>query len=312
MKETTMRILVVGAGATGGYFGGRLAEAGRDVTFLVRPARAEQLRSAGLQIISPHGNATLRPTVVTAGNIAAPYEVVVLTVKGFALDAAIADLAPAVGPNTMVLPVLNGMRHIDVLTERFGEQPVLGGVCLVATMLDGEGRVVQLAELQELTYGERNGTASARIAALDAAMQDSGFKARASLTILQEMWEKWVFLATLGGITCLLRGTIGEIEAVPGGADLARQLLAEASAVATAAGYPPSDAFVTRTRTAITTPGSGLASSMYRDLKQGFSVEVDHIIGDLLLRARQLNVPTPLLATAFVHLRLYQNQVVAR
>src|SRR6201997_4314975 len=106
-----MSILVLGAGATGGYFGGRLAAAGRDVTFLVRPARAANLQAKGLQIKSPHGDVTLKPQLVTAGNIAGPFDAVLLTVKAFSLDRALDDLAPAVGPETMILPVLNGMKH---------------------------------------------------------------------------------------------------------------------------------------------------------------------------------------------------------
>jgi 2-dehydropantoate 2-reductase len=212
----------------------------------------------------------------------------------------------------MVLPVLNGMRHLDTLTQRFGEKPVLGGVCVVATMLDDQGRIVQLADTQELTYGELNGAASARVGALDTLMQGAGFTARASQAIAQEMWEKWVFLATLGGITCLLRGTVGEIEAAPGGADLARQLFSECAAIATASGYPPGKGFTARIKTTVTAPGSPLASSMYRDLQRQRSVEVDHILGDLLARARHRDVPAPLLAAAFTHLRVYQHRVPAR
>src|SRR6202050_4904405 len=124
-----MRMLVIGAGSTGGYFGGRLAQAGRDVTFLVRPARAEHLRAHGLEIVSPHGNFTLRPQLVTAGVIKEPFDIVFLTVKAYSLEAALADLAPAVGPSTMILPVLNGMKHVDLLGARFGRQAVGGCVC---------------------------------------------------------------------------------------------------------------------------------------------------------------------------------------
>ena len=152
-----MRILVVGAGSTGGYFGGRLAQAGRDVTFLVRPGRAAYLREKGLQIISPNGDLTLTPRLVTAGEIDAPYDAILLTVKAFSLEAALEDFAPAVGRETMILPVLNGMRHVDVLVARFGEKAVLGCVCKVATMVDEEGRIVQLAKFQELAYGEMKG-----------------------------------------------------------------------------------------------------------------------------------------------------------
>ena len=303
-----MRMLIVGAGSTGGYFGGRLAEAGRDVVFLVRPARAARLRAAGLEIISPHGGATLRPQVLTAGEIEAPFDAVLLTVKAFSLDAAMDDLAPAVGPATMILPVLNGMRHMDLLTARFGVNAVVGCVCKVATMLDDQGRVVQLSPLQELAYGELDGALSDRTGRLDAFLQDAGFDARLSPTIAREMWEKWVLLATLGGINSLLRGTIGEIERA-GGAGSAQQLLMECAAVSTAAGHAPSEAFIASATAAVTAKGSPLTSSMYRDLQAGLPVEAEQILGDFLLRARALSVPAPLLAAAYTNLRVYQNRL---
>jgi len=152
-----MRTLIVGAGAVGGYFGGRLAQAGRDVTFLVRPARAKQLSRDGLRIISPHGDAVLSPKVVSAEESDTPYDLVFLSVKAYALEAAMNDFAAAVGPETMILPVLNGMHHIDLLTKRFGQHAVIGGICLVAAEIDDQGRIVQLADVQRLVYGERNG-----------------------------------------------------------------------------------------------------------------------------------------------------------
>jgi 2-dehydropantoate 2-reductase len=158
-----MRILIVGAGAVGGYFGGRLAEAGRDVTFLVRPSRAKQLSQDSLRIISPHGDAVLTPKLVSAEEINTPYDLVFLSVKAYALETAMNDFAAAVGPETMILPVLNGMCHIDLLTKRFGEHPVVGGVCLVATEIDEEGRIVQIADIQQLAYGERNGETTPRL-----------------------------------------------------------------------------------------------------------------------------------------------------
>ena len=304
-----MRILVVGAGSTGGYFGGRLAQAGRDVTFLVRPARAERLRADGLRIVSPHGDVTLAPRLVTAGNIDAPYDAVLLTVKAFSLDAALDDLAPSVGPETMILPVLNGMKHVDALIARFGPRAVVGCVCKVATMMDGQGRIVQLNKLHDLAYGEMSGSTSPRTHALDEVMQGAGFDASLSPTILRQMWEKWSLLATLGGITCLMRGTIGEVEAAPGGRDLALGLLAEVCSVVTAVGVAPSPAFVTATEAAVTQQGSPLTSSMYRDLQRGSAVEADQIIGDLLIRGRDAGISTPLLAAAFVHLSVYQAKV---
>ncbi|HEV2676138.1 MAG TPA: 2-dehydropantoate 2-reductase [Aliidongia sp.] len=304
-----MRMLIVGAGSTGGYFGGRLAQAGRDVTFLVRPARAEKLRATGLQIVSPHGDFTLTPQLVTADAIEAPYDAILLTVKGYSLDQALDDLAPAVGPETMILPVLNGMKHVDALAARFGAPAVVGCVCKVATFIDDDGRIVQLNKMHDLAYGELNGESSARTARLDQAMQGARFDARLSPTIERQMWEKWVLLASLGGITCLMRGPIGEIAAAPGGIQFAEGLLDEVVAVVTAAGHAPSEEFLTATRPLLAQQGSSLTSSMYRDLIKGHPVEVEQILGDLLARARTLGVATPLLATAYTHLSIYQNRL---
>ena len=304
-----MRILVVGAGSTGGYFGGRLAQAGRDVTFLVRPTRAAHFQANGLQIKSPHGDVTLSPRLVTAGNIGGPFDAVLLTVKAFSLDAAIDDLAPAFGPETMILPVLNGMKHVGILTARFGEKAVVGCVCKIATMIDDEGRIVQLANFHDLAYGEMNGTPSCRTERLDSVMQGAGFDARLSLTIEREMWEKWILLATLGGITCLMRGHVGEIEAAPGGVAFVLRFLEEIVAVVTAVGHPPSEDFLTNTRASLTAKGSTQTSSMYRDLLKGSPIEADQIIGDLLARARAAQVPTPLLGAAYTHLSIYQERV---
>ena len=306
-----MRLLVVGAGATGGYFGARLAQAGRDVTFLVRPARAAQLERDGLAVLSPHGDLTLAPRLLVTGEATGPFDAVILAVKAFALDAALGDFAPAVGPDTMIVPFLNGMRHIEVLIARFGQRPVLGGVCMVAAMLDPKGRILQLSDMQELVYGERDGARTERVEGLDAALAGAGFEARLSRAIMQEMWEKWAMLATVGAATCLLRGNAGEIEAVPGGSALALRFLDEAALVAAGSGYPPREAPAARTRAMLTAKGSTFASSMYRDLEMNLPVEVEHILGDLLRRAQDLGLTTPLLEAATAQLRIYQNRLLA-
>jgi len=304
-----MRILVVGAGAVGGYFGARLAQANRDVTFLVRPKRAEEIARKGLQVLSPYGDLTLHPKTVTAGNIDGPYDVVLLGVKSYALAAAMNDFAPAVGPETMIFPVLNGMRHIDLLIARFGKHPVIGGVCLVATEVDEEGRIKQLAGFQSLIYGELDGPPTPRIEQLDADLRGAGFDTVISDHIRQDMWQKWVQLATLGTITCLLRGTTGEVAAVPGGADISLSALRECSSIAEASGYRQSDEFLQRQTVALTTESSPLTSSMYRDLKKGAPVEVDTILGDLLELGKKHGVTTPILSAAFVNLSIYQNRI---
>jgi 2-dehydropantoate 2-reductase len=302
-----MRILVVGAGAVGGYFGGRLIQAGRDVTFLVLPKRAEEIQAQGLRILSPiHGDFTVRPKTLTATQIASPYDVIFLSVKSYSLAAAINDFAPAVGSQTVIIPVLNGMHHMDVLAQKFGEHAVLGGVCFVATEVDSQGRIVQLADFQSLTYGELDGKKTPRIEAVHQAFSGAGFEAAISTNILRDMWEKWVWLATVGAITCLLRGNIGEIVAVPGGAELCLSVFRECAAIAGACGYPMSQAFVAEKGPLLTAPGSTLTSSMYRDLTDQAPVEADTILGDLIERARKRGVSAPVVQAAFVSLSIYQ------
>jgi 2-dehydropantoate 2-reductase len=309
--EIDMRLLVIGAGATGGYFGGRLAEAGRDVTFLVRPRRAAQLHASGLQIISPHGNVTIQPKLIIADDIEEPYDIVLLGVKAYMLEAAIRDFMVAVGPETTIIPMLNGMRHMDILDERFGEWAVAGGVCKVAATIDPEGRIAQLAGFQELAYGERDGSVSPRMEAIDAFMRGAGFTARLSRTIGYEMWEKWTMLSTLGAITCSMRGNIGQVVAVPGGAAFNLGVLDEVVSIVSAVGVAPKQEFIEAARQALTNPGSQQSPSMFRDLMGDNPIEADQIVGDLIARGRDSGIVAPLLSAAYAHMCVYQQGLAA-
>ena len=302
-----MRLLVVGAGSTGGYFGGRLAQAGRDVTFLVRRARAEQFNAQGLRIVSPHGDVTLAPKLVTRDAIGAPYDAILLTVKAYSLDGALKDIAPAVGPKTMIVPMLNGMRHLDSIVAAFGQDALVGGLCSIAAALDDQGRIIHLSQLHDLVYGEMSGVRSDRIELLDAVMRNAGFDARLSSDIEQDMWNKWMMLATLAGVTCLMRGSIGDIAGAPGGREFVERFFDEVVAVATAHGHAPGEAFLAQTRALLTADGLTLTSSMYRDLRKNNPIEADQIIGDLLTRGKQAQVHTPLLAAAYTNLVIYEN-----
>jgi 2-dehydropantoate 2-reductase len=303
-----MRLLVVGAGATGGYFGGRLAQAGRDVTFLVRAGRAAQLRRDGLRIESPHGNVSLSPNLAAASEIDGPFDIVLVTVKAYALEAAMSDFSAAVGADTMIVPVLNGMKHIDDLAARFGRARLVGGVCKVATTVGDSGEIVQLADFQELAYGELDGRASSRTDALHEFLSGAGFDARLTRAITSELWRKWVLLAAMGGVTCLMRGAIGEIEAAANGKDFVNDFIDEIVAITTALGHPPAEDFLAGARAMLTMKGSSLAASMFRDLSRAAPIEADHIVGDLLARGRKAGVATPLLSAAYTHLSVYQNR----
>jgi 2-dehydropantoate 2-reductase len=299
-----MRILVVGAGAVGGYFGGRLLEAGRDVTFLVRPARAARLAESGLSIRSPFGDVDLpAPPTVTAGAIQGPFDLVVASCKAYDLDAAIDDFAPAVGPETAVLPLLNGLRHLDVLDARFGADRVLGGLCLISSKFDDAGRIAHLSDVHRLVFGARVPSQAGRVGAIADALSGATFESRASDDVLLEMWEKWVFLAALAGITCLMRASIGDVAAA-GGADLAAALLEECRAVAEANGRAPRPVPMEAFRGRLIAPSSILTASMLTDLEGGGRTEADHVLGDLLERRPPVASPdVSLLRVAYTALK---------
>jgi 2-dehydropantoate 2-reductase len=302
-----MRILVVGAGAIGGYFGGRMLQAGRDITFLVRPRRASELASAGLVIKSPSGDVTLKnPPAVQADAIKNKFDVVLLSCKAYDLDDAVKSFAPAVGEGTSIIPLLNGMRHLDVLDKKFGRERVLGGLCAIAVTLNEQREVIHLAPIQSLGFGERDGRMSDRIRAIDAVVKSGNFNGAASEHVLQDMWEKWVFLTSIAASTCLMRAPLGMISASPGGKEFLLGVHDECRAVATAEGYPPRAAAAERTVATLTAEGSPLTASMFRDIRAGQPVEADHVVGDLIARGEARGVATPRLRTAYTHLKAYE------
>jgi 2-dehydropantoate 2-reductase len=306
-----MRILVVGAGAVGGYFGARLAAARRDVTFLVRERRAAQLRKIGLDVKSSSGDFTIQPSdlkLISAQELAdskSDFDLIILSTKAYALDAAMEDFAPAVGANTAILPLLNGMRHLDMLSERFGGEHVLGGSTRIVGDLDPEGRVLHIENWQDLIFGERDKSVTPRIEAIAKILHGAGFEDQLSPDIIAFMWQKWMLLSSMAGITCLLRGNIGEIARVPFGIETQQAFLRETATIATASGYPPSDKSFAGVTARLTDPESTLTASMYRDLMKNSPVEADHILGDLLRRGNALGLESPLLQAAYVQLSVY-------
>jgi 2-dehydropantoate 2-reductase len=301
-----MRILIVGAGAIGGYFGGRLLEAGRDVTFLVRPRRSAQLAKTGLVIRSQFGDANSpAPPTVSAETLHEPYDLILLSCKAYDLDSAAEAIAPAVGPSTAIVPLLNGMRHLDVLAARFGDRAVLGSQCVISVTLDPEGRILHLNDTHILSFGERDGSVSPRAQAIAATMAGAKFDSRLSTAILQEMWEKWVLIATMAGINCLMRANVGDIVAA-GAQNFALALLDECAGIATTRGFKPGEATMARNRTMLTLPGSGFAASMLRDIENGARIEADHIVGDLIRRGEGTSRGFPLLRVAYAHLKAYE------
>lgn len=301
-----MNILIVGAGALGGYFGARLLAAQQDVTFLLRPGRVAQLEKTGLVVKSPLGDLNLAaPPHVLAGQIERPYDVVIVACKAYDLAQVMASFAPAVGPGTAILPLLNGMAHLAQLADRFGEDKVLGGLCMISATLDNEGVIHHLNDAHVLAFGERDGVDSARTRAIAAAFGTARFTSQASTEIMLQMWEKWVFIASAAGITSLMRGTVGDIVAA-GGAPLVSALIDECAAIATANEYAPRAPALQRARTMLTAAGSPISASMAKDIDKGAAVEADHVIGDLIARAAPPLAPTALLNVAYAHLKTYE------
>jgi 2-dehydropantoate 2-reductase len=301
--------LIVGAGSTGGFFGAKLAKAGRDVTFLVRPQRLAQLEQDGLHVKSPAGDIDIEPQLITAAQIQGPFDIVLVAVKAYALESALEDMAAAVGPDTVILPLLNGMRHMELIAEKFGKNHLLGCAYKVATSLDESGRIVQQGTFNDIAYGELDGTESDRVSNVHDFMRDAGFDANTSNTISRDMWEKWTLLAAMGSINCLMRGSIGDVISVKGGREFADAVIHEVVTIIQAVGHQLSEPFLTEARRLLTLEGSRQTSSMYRDLVAGRAIEADQIIGDLLARANTKGLDAPVLALVYSNLLVYQSQL---
>ncbi len=237
-------------------------------------------------------------------DLAEPFDLILLSCKAYDLDGAITSFASAVGPKTAILPLLNGMRHLDVLADRFGAQRVLGGLAMISATLDADGGIVQLNDLQALAFGELDGSRSQRVETVASALMDAGFDARLTDEIRQEMWEKWVFIAAGAGITCLMRAAIGDIVAA-GASDLVTGILKECADIGDAQGFPPRQPSLERARAAFTAAGSALKASMLRDIERGMPTEGDHILGDLLRRAAKPDDHS-LLRIAYLNVKSYE------
>ncbi len=303
-----MRILVLGAGAVGGYFGGRLLENGRDVTFLVRPNRAAQLAEHGLQISSPNGNVSIaHPSTVLASELTDVFDIAILTCKSYSLDSAISDLAPGVGPLTMVIPLLNGMRHLHVLEERFGSERVLGGQCWITAALDELGAIKHLRPEHRMTFGPRSDSSVERAQLIAPFLEDSGFDCKQSDDIIRSMWDKWIFISSMAAGTSLMRATVGDINHAPGGTEFLLALLDECLSIAKFTGYELGQSRLETAQAILSDRDSGLASSMMRDMERNAPTEANHIIGDLLDNA-PADLETPLLRLAYTHLMSFENR----
>lgn len=306
-----MRILILGAGGTGGYFGGRLVEAGADVTFLVRPERQARIRANGLVIKSPAGNATLQVQTLLAGEAARKFDIVLVTCKAYDLDTALAAIEPHVEAGALALPIMNGMAHNDRMRERLGHGRVVGGICQCSTTLNAAGEIEHLNAVARMVFGAfadqpNHLEVDPVLDDLLAATSQANFGSRRADPIDQQLWDKWVMLATLAGMTTLMRASVGEIMTTRGGSDLMAEFLEETIAVATEAEYPPAADYLKNVRGLLFDKNSGFTASMLRDMEAGGPIEGEHIIGDMYRRAREAGLDAHLLRVAYCHVQAYE------
>jgi 2-dehydropantoate 2-reductase len=306
MEVIIMKLLVVGAGAVGGYFGGRLAEKGENVTFLVRENRKKQLEQNGLLIQSIHGNIHIKPQLLLSGEPAEAFDVILISTKAYHLDSAIEDVRPYIGKDTMILPLLNGMSHIDKLVESFDEKNVLGGLCFVESTLDQHGTIIQTSPIHDLVYGERNGEKSERITRLENVL--TGTKANFLLSdkINQEMWVKYLFISTLSGITSLFRSPIGPILENKEGVKTIEKVLHEAATIMRSIHAPLPEGIEVLQKDKLIAMNYEMKSSLQRDMEKSLPIEADHLYGYLLNLANINDIDAPTLKIINLNLKIYE------
>ncbi|PTM57543.1 ketopantoate reductase family protein [Desmospora activa] len=302
-----MKVLVVGAGAVGGYFGGRLVEAGRDVSFLVRERRRRELQEQGLGIKSVHGDWHGAVTTLVTGESAPTFDLVLLSVKAYYLEAAIRDLTPYVGDHTLILPLLNGIAHLDRLREAFGEERVVGGLCFIETTLNAQGEVEQYSHRHDLFYGALSPSQQERMAQLDETFVGIRAGVYRSDDILREMWKKYLFIATFSGITSLMGSAIGPIREVRGGLESLRRLLSDIVQAASIREPKMVLQLEEEVRQTLEQLTPSMKSSMLRDMEKGNAVEVDHLHGFLLDLAGP-KMDLPLLHAVVARLQGYERE----
>jgi 2-dehydropantoate 2-reductase len=308
-----MRFLILGAGGLGGYFGAILQRGGADVTFLVRPRRATQLADRGLVVRTPTGAIEQRVKTILAGEVDGHYDCVFLACKAYDLDSAIEAIAPALGDGSAILPVLNGINHIALLSERFGAAHVLGGMTIVAATVTPEGDIIRQAGTPDtMVFGELTGEGEPRCEAIRDALVAGGIPGRISDQIIAEMWTKFAGFASNAVIAALTRGRTGEIAATSAGAGFVSAAFDECALVTTVEGFPPASAIRDLVLEIHTRVGSTLAPSILADLESGRRTEGEHVLGDLLKRAELHGLEVPLIRAAVCSLQVHEARVAER
>lgn len=302
-----MRFLVLGAGALGGFFGGKLLKGGADVTFLVRPGRATQLQRDGLIVRSHDGEIRTPVKTIQQGQIGGSFDVVLLCCKAYDLDAAISAVAPAMGEHGAVLPLLNGIRHFDVLKQQFGEQRVLGGLTMINAALMQDGAIEQgQLQINTTAIGELDGHQSERCNAIKTALESGGIAVDTSGNITAELWTKFFAFACIACIATLTRSRAGAIARAATGASFVSAVIDECMRIVTAEGHPPPPNYPDMIRKVFSEPNSSYGPSLLVDMEEGRTTEGEHTIGDLASRAAQHGLSAPILGAALCNIQAYE------
>lgn len=301
-----MQILVLGAGGVGGYAGIRMLQAGQAVRFLLRQRTAQIVRERGLKLESPKGHWAGPVDVVESGQIDRTFGIIVLACKAYDLDTALEAMAPAGASGTVIIPFLNGIRHLERIRDRFPQCDVWGGVAHIGAASPEPGRIVHLNDLQTFLIGKRDDAkANPEVETVLSSAASDAFQVELRPDIVLDMWEKWSFLATFAGITCAMRQDIGTILETKAGGGLIEALYSECLDIAKAEGFsvrPEAEAFY---RTVLFKRGSKSTASMLRDIVAGNRTEHEHVLGDLLERAGRHGIEAPVLTLCATHVEAY-------
>ncbi|GGB76580.1 2-dehydropantoate 2-reductase [Staphylococcus nepalensis] len=304
-----MRILILGAGGIGGYFGGRLVESGKNVTFLVRPKRKSYLERNGLVIHSDNGDYSFNPQLMTKEAETESFDVILLSSKSYHLDQAIEDLKPFVHEQTVIIPLLNGVAHIPKLQSIFGKNKIMGGYCIIETALNTTGEVVQTSDFDKLFFGELDGTVSDRAKLIEQSFSGSKSDFMLSSDINRGIWQKYLMITVLSSVTTMMHAPIGPIRDSKGGVDFVRSLYEEVASIIRTHKAPLDDNIVEKYMKGLTQLSYHFKTSMQRDMEKGLNIEADHLQGYLLNLAKQYQLNAPLLYASYQNHKVYKEMI---
>ena len=303
-----MKILVLGVGGIGGFFGGHLHEIGADVTFLVRPKRRALLQANGLRIISPLGNLNLDPKLVLSDELKPVYDIILISCKTYDLDQAIIDLRPTKGRG-LIIPFLNGVTHMKKLDEEFGQDNVMGGVAHISSTVNKDGTIEHFSEFKKLTFGNRDLSKNNALKEFAEVCAKTQFDMTLSDDINLDLWKKWVFISTVAGATTLFSCSLGEIVKSDFGKQIIIDLFNECRSIAKLYKYDYEDSEADIILKTITTPGSPIKASMQRDVEKKSFTEHEQIFGDLINKGQKYSFDCPILMSCYVRMNVYQRNL---